>query len=195
MNHPNGMMIDEVSVVPFIEGQRLHIEREVNRNPLMEIQYPQLIPVDTSAHPWTETVEFSSIAEYGRADWINGNADDIPRAGTTAQKYRSSVYMAGIGYGYGYAEIEIAQLYGRSLPNDDAFAARRAAEEMVERVALEETRRRIFTVSSITPPSPRKLPSTATGTRPATKRSWRTSTRRLSPRCSPRTTSLPLIPC
>ena len=127
---------DEASAVPFLEGQRVHIETAVNRAPLVEIQYPTLIPVDTSAHPWADTVEFSSMEGYGEADWINGNDDEIPLAGTKRQRYRSSIGEAGIGYAFGYAEMEKAALYGINLSADDAIAARRAAQEMVERVAL-----------------------------------------------------------
>lgn len=132
----NHVTIDETTAVPFIEGQRIHIETAVNRHPLAEIQFPTLIPVDSSAHPWADTVEFSSIRGFGEADWINGNADDIPMAGTQRQRYRSSIHMAGIGYGYGYEEVQKAALTGVNLQADDAFAARRAAMEMVERIAL-----------------------------------------------------------
>lgn len=151
----NQFVIDEASVVPFIEGQRRHIETEVNRAPLVEIQYPRLIPVDTSANPWVDTVEFSSVSGHGKAEWINGNADDIPRAGAKRELYRSSVYMAGIGYGYGYEEVEKARLYGTNLSTEDAFYARRAAEEMVERVALRgdatKNMEGLFDHSAVTP--------------------------------------------
>lgn len=136
---------DETAAVPYLEGQRRHIETSVNRAPLAEIQYPTLIPVDSSAHPWADTVEFSSIQGYGEADWINGNADDIPMAGTSRAKFRSQVHMAGIGYGYGYGELAKAALEGTSLPEEDAFAARRASQEFVEKIAITgDTRKGLF---------------------------------------------------
>src|SRR5690606_7721900 len=43
----------------------------------------------------------------------------------------------GIGYGYGFEEIGRAQMLGINLPAEDAAAARRASEEMIDRVALQ----------------------------------------------------------
>ncbi|MFU6499138.1 DUF2184 domain-containing protein, partial [Pseudomonas aeruginosa] len=101
-----------------------------------DIQYPQLIPVDTSAPEWIKTVTYYSSDKVGKADWINGNADDIPLASTERSKFETNVHMAGIGYGYGLEEISQAQMLGINLTADDAIAARRAYEEMVDRVAL-----------------------------------------------------------
>ena len=128
--------IDEQAALGFLLGQTSHIESAVNETVYPDIQYPGLIPVDTSAHPFAKTVTYFSSDKFGKADWINGNADDIPMAGTELAKHETNVFMAGIGYGYGYEEINTAQMLGRNLPNDDAMAARRAYEEMVDRVSL-----------------------------------------------------------
>lgn len=135
MNAPV-MNFDAQSAMGFITSQRSHVETAVNKEPRPDIQYPRLVPVDTSAHPFAKTVEYFSAHEYGEAGWINGNSDDIPLAGTTQAKHQTAVHMAGIGYGYGYEEINVAQMMGMSLANDDAMAARRAYEEFVDGVAL-----------------------------------------------------------
>ena len=129
-------LFDAQAALGFVTSQTSHIEREVNATVYPDIQYPFLIPVDTSAHPFAKSVTYYSSDKFGRADWINGNANDIPRAGTELAKHETSVHMAGIGYGYGYEEINQAQMLGMNLQADDAMAARRAYEEMVERVAL-----------------------------------------------------------
>lgn len=129
-------LFDAQAALGFVTSQTSHIEREVNATVYPDIQYPFLIPVDTSAHPFAKSVTYYSSDKFGRADWINGNANDIPRAGTELAKHETSVHMAGIGYGYGYEEINQAQTLGINLQADDAMAARRAYEEMVERVAL-----------------------------------------------------------
>lgn len=129
-------LFDAQAALGFVTSQTSYIEREVNATVYPDIQYPFLIPVDTSAHPFAKSVTYYSSDKFGRADWINGNANDIPRAGTELAKHETSVHMAGIGYGYGYEEINQAQMLGMNLQADDAMAARRAYEEMVERVAL-----------------------------------------------------------
>ncbi len=120
----------------FVISQTTHIEQQVNEIVYPDIQYPQLIPVDTSAHPFAQTVTYYSSDKFGEAKWINGNADDVPIAGTERSKFQTSVYKAAIGYGFGWEEIGVAQMLGVDLQADDAAAARRAYEEMVDRVAL-----------------------------------------------------------
>lgn len=129
-------MFDAQAALGFVISQTSHIETQVNETVYPDIQYQNLVPVDTSAHPFTKTVAYYSSDKFGEAKWINGNAGDIPLAGTELSKHETSVYTAGIGYGYGWEEINQAQMLGRNLAADDAMAARRAYEEMVDRVAL-----------------------------------------------------------
>lgn len=127
---------DAQAALGFVISQTTHVEQAVNETVYPDIQYSALIPVDTSAHPWAQTVTYYSSDKFGRAGWINGNADDIPIAGTELAQHKTSVYTAAIGYGWGYEEVNVAMMLGRNLQNDDAMAARRAYEEMVDRVAL-----------------------------------------------------------
>nr|WP_019365261.1 major capsid family protein [Pseudomonas luteola] len=129
-------LLDAQAALGFVTSQTSYIERQVNETVYPDIQYPQLVPVDTSANPWAKTVTYYSADKYGKADWINGNADDIPMAGTEMARNETAVYTAGIGYGYGLEEISQAQMLGLNLPAQDALAARRAYEEMVDRVAI-----------------------------------------------------------
>lgn len=127
---------DAQAALGFVLSQTTHIENEVNEVVYGDIQYQDLIPVDTSAHELAKSVTYFSEDKYGKADWINGNSDDVPVAGTEKTKFETSVHTAAIGYSYGWEEVMQAQMLGTSLKNDDAMAARRAYEEMVDEVAL-----------------------------------------------------------
>lgn len=129
-------LFDAQSALGFVVAQTSIIEPGVYRTVYPDIQYRDLIPVDTSGSEFATSVTYYSSDQYGQAGWINGNADDIPKAGTTRSAHQTPVHTAGIGYGYGWEEIGRAQLLGINLPNEDAMAARRAAEELVDRVAL-----------------------------------------------------------
>jgi len=120
----------------FVVAQAAHIEKQVNKAVYPDIQYSALIPVDTSAHPMTQSVIYYSSDAFGKANWVNGNAADIPKVGTERNMFKTSVYTAGIGYGYGWEEVQNAMLYGINLSADLAMAARRASEEMIDEVAL-----------------------------------------------------------
>lgn len=128
---------DAQAALGFVVSQTSHIEREVNETVYPDIQYSFLIPVDTSAHPFSKSVTYYSSDKFGAAKWINGNADDIPLAGTERTKHETMVHTAAIGYGYGWEEIGMAQKLGINLPAEDAMAARRAYEEMLDRIFLD----------------------------------------------------------
>lgn len=127
---------DAQAALGFVTSQTSHIETQVNETRYPDIQYPGLIPVDTTAHPMAKTVTYYSQDKFGKADWINGNSGDMPVAGTERSKHETAVHMAGIGYRFDWEEIEHAKMLGINLPADDAMAARRAYEEHVDRVAL-----------------------------------------------------------
>jgi len=127
---------DAQAALGFVLAQTSYIERQVNEIVYPDIQYPMLVPVDTSAPEWVKSVTYFSQDKFGKAEWLNGNADDIPRAGTQRTKFETEVHMAGIGYGYGLEEINQASMMGINLAAEDAMAARRAYEEFVERIAL-----------------------------------------------------------
>jgi hypothetical protein len=128
---------DAQAAMGFVTSQTAHIEASVYQMRYADIQYPSLIPVETAANPFVKTVTYYSSDKAGVAGWINGNSDDIPMADVEMSQFESPVFTAGIGYGYGWEEINQAQMLGMGLSADKANAAKRAAEEMVDRIALE----------------------------------------------------------
>lgn len=130
-------MYDAQAALGFLISQASHIEQEVNQISYPDIQYPGLIPVDTSASPFAKTITYFSMDKFGAAQWVNGNADDVPRTTTDLTKFETSVHTAAIGYGYGWEELNHAMMLGINLGVEHAEAARRAYEEFVDRIALE----------------------------------------------------------
>lgn len=129
-------MADAQANLAFIRSMQTHIEAEVYETQYPEIQYPMLVPVDTSAPEFTLSVTYVSTDSRGRASWLNGNAKDIPLVGTSRSESQTSVLTAGIGYDYGWEEVGHARLYGIPLTSDKAIAARRIAEEFIDIIAL-----------------------------------------------------------
>lgn len=134
---PNGMVMDAQAALGFVISQASFIERGINEQIYPEIQYPQLIPVDTSAWEFAKSVTYFSGDRVGVAKWINGNADDVPLANSNLTAHETMVYTAALGYGYGWEEVGYAMMIGQPLQATDAAAARRGAEEMIDRVALQ----------------------------------------------------------
>jgi hypothetical protein len=155
MNNMSTPLFDAQSALGFVVRQTSIIEPGIYAIRYPDIQYRDLVPVDTSGSEFATSVTYYSSDRYGEAGWINGNADDIPKAGTTRSRFETPVYTAGIGYGYGWEEIGRAQLLGINLQSEDAAAARRASEEMVDRVALQGDAEKgfqgLFDNSAVTP--------------------------------------------
>ena len=88
------MQYDAQAALGFLINQTSYIEQQVNEIVYPDIQYPELIPVDTSAGEFAKSVTYYSSDKYGEANWINGNSDDLPLAGTEKTKFQTPVYTA-----------------------------------------------------------------------------------------------------
>lgn len=120
----------------FLTRQTAYIEREVYRVQYPDIQYPTLVPVDTSAPEWATSIEYYSSDKFGEAEWFHHQANDVPMADVTQERFTQQIYMAGIGYSYTLEELGAAMMANRNLTADKAAAAKRAYEEFVDNVAL-----------------------------------------------------------
>jgi hypothetical protein len=120
----------------FVVSQATHIEAQVNRVVYPEIQYQDLIPVDTSAFAWAPSVTYYSMDGAGQAQWIGGKASDIPTVGVGMDKFETPVFMAAIGYDYSLEEVMRARAQQINLPAEKATLARRVYEEFVDNIAL-----------------------------------------------------------
>ena len=127
---------DAQSVMSFVTRQAAHIEPTVYATKYPDLQYAELLPIDTSAGEYTKTIEFYSSDKVGQAKWFNHNSRDVPRADVQMSKHTHSIEMAAIGYGYTTEEIGYASRLGINLSGDRAMAARRAYEEFVNDIAF-----------------------------------------------------------
>ncbi|MFP5078304.1 DUF2184 domain-containing protein [Rhizobium sp. YIM 134829] len=151
----------------FLIRQAALIEPTVYQIRYQDIQYAQLIPVDTSAPEWIQSVTYFSMDSVGQAQWFSGLAQDVPKVEVTREKFETGVSMAAIGYGYTLEELGTAQLLGMNLSADKASAARRVAEEKIDQVAFIGDAAKGFT-GLVNSPSPTATTAPADGTGSAT---------------------------
>ena len=127
----------EKDYLGYLLSQTTHIEPQAYRVRYPNIQYPRLVPVDTSANDWARAVTHFSMDQVGEAEIFAGRANDIPLADITTQKRDVVVEMAAIGYDYTIDELGTAMMVpGTNLTADKATAARRAAEEYIDKTVL-----------------------------------------------------------
>jgi len=120
----------------FAQKQTSHVEAGIYALRYPELNYAELVPVDTSAGEFSKSVTYYSMDGAGQAAWLNGNGKDVPNVGAQMNQHETAVHTAGIGYSYGYEEVNQARMLGISLDGEKARIARRAYEEMVYGVAL-----------------------------------------------------------
>lgn len=128
---------DAQQALGFLISQTSSIEAQAYEIQYPDIQYPALVPVDTSANPWAKSVTFYSTDKLGQAEWFNHLAKDVPLADVERSEHEHPVAMAAIGYRYTSEELGQAMMVpGLNLSSDRAAAAVRAYEEFMDGVAL-----------------------------------------------------------
>lgn len=121
----------------FLVSQTSHIEPQVVEIQYPEIQYANLIPVDTSANEWARSVTYYSMDKVGKANWFHHLAKDIHIADVEREQHEVAIEMADIGYRYTLQELGTAMMVpGTNLTVERASAARRAYEEFLDNLAL-----------------------------------------------------------
>lgn len=128
----NPFLNDAQGALSFLSQQAAVVEREVYRTKYEDIQYPDLVDIDTSAGEYAKTIEFYSIDGVGKAKWFNHLSKDVPNAEVNLTKYTHSIEMAAIGYRYTTEELGYARRLGIGLDTERASFARRAYEEFID---------------------------------------------------------------
>lgn len=131
------MEFNDAGLLSFVQAQANSVQREASLGATYGITYPQYIDIDSGGGPFVPGVTYVSIKQVGKAEYINGNADDVPLADATLSTKVMPVFNQGIGYGYGYIEAQQAQLYGMNLATERALSARRAYEQAIESIVFD----------------------------------------------------------
>jgi hypothetical protein len=120
----------------FVTDQTYRINAEVYAIQYPELNYAELVPVDSQGPEWSSGVITYVTDSAGKAKWFSGGAKDMQLAEVTRGKTETTFDMAGIGYEFNLEEVNRAALVGQPLTNQKADAARRGAQEFIHGFAL-----------------------------------------------------------
>lgn len=123
-------------ILNWLQRQNAVIRELAMDEDFADINYAELIPVTTDGDEFAPAVAFISTDAVGQAEFINGNADDVPLADLSIGGSIAPVHMGAIGYGWGFEEINQARRAGIDLGARKAIAARRAYEEFMQETAM-----------------------------------------------------------
>ena len=127
---------DPSLIASFMMDQRGSVEKQFQRIKYVDLNYPRLIYVDTSANEWADTVYRKRIDIVGEADWVDADADDYPAVGTSVDMGQISIAELGVSLNWGRTEIIRAAQSGFPLKIETGIAAAGSAERMINRVAF-----------------------------------------------------------
>ena len=105
---------------------------DVRRAPLSAMR---LMPVDTNVQEGAEYITYNQFDQSGIAKIIANYADDLPRADVSGKQFTSPIRGIGDSYGYSIQEIRAAAFAGTNLDARKQAAARRAHDELINRLA------------------------------------------------------------
>jgi len=113
----------------FFYNQLEHIVPKMYEVLYPELPYRDLFPVSFAVPAGTQTIIRKDYDKVGKAQWIQNNASDLPRADVSAGETRYPVKECASSFGYTMSEIRAGALSGTSLAQERANAARKAIEE------------------------------------------------------------------
>lgn len=120
----------------FVTDQTFRINATVYAVQYPELNYAELVPVNSTGPEWASGVLTYITDSAGKAAWFSGGAKDIRLAEVLRSKTETTFDMAGIGYEFNLEEVNRAALVGQPLTTQKADAARRASQEFIHSIAL-----------------------------------------------------------
>ena len=120
----------------FLENQSAHIEQEVYKIKYGDIQYRNLVPVDTSAHPFANQITWYTMDGVGQADFLATGGTDFPMVDTEKTQHNVRVENLGVAYRWSEFELEAAIRANENLRADRAAVVRRVSEEKLDDICL-----------------------------------------------------------
>jgi hypothetical protein len=120
----------------YVTDQTYRINATVYAAQYPELNYAELVPVNSEGPEWSSGVITYMTDSAGKADWFSGKAKDMRLAEVIRGKTDTTFGMAGIGYEFDLEEVNRAALVGQPLTNQKADAALRGANEFIYSAAL-----------------------------------------------------------
>lgn len=125
----------DASETTFFKRQLEYIKPRTYDIKYKNLRAMELIPVSTEANAGADYIIWYSYGRAGIAKIVADYAHDFPRCDVFATENQSKIYEMGTSYGYSIKEIRRAAKAGNSLDTRRANTARRAIDELFDKLA------------------------------------------------------------
>lgn len=147
----------------FVIAQTARVNTTVYEIKYEDVRYRGNVFIDSEGPEWVDSILYTSSDAVGRAEWLNPDADDVPKVELMQNLTGTTVHEAGIGYDWTEKEIQRSMQLGIPLKDRKARAARQAAEQMIDRLIWSGDPQKGMT-GIINAPIVPKIDAAATGT-------------------------------
>ncbi len=93
------------AALSFLFSELTYVEQEVLRQPYPEIKYPVILPVDTAAPEYADSIAFKTLDFSGRPKLLGARSGDIPLVDVASSKGSVTVHTYAQGYDYSMIEV------------------------------------------------------------------------------------------
>ena len=129
-------LYDAATGLAFLLSQLTFIESKMYEKKYKAITYPLIIPVSNEAGEWAESVTYFFMDGAAVAEFVGTKSLNVPIAEIGTEKVTVPVELGATGYEYSDEELRQAIQLKRALPQLKSNTARRAVEELAQRVAM-----------------------------------------------------------
>lgn len=93
------------AALSFLFSELTYVEQEVLRQPYPEIKYPRILPVDTSADQWADSIAFKTMDFSGKPKLLGARSSDIPLVEIANAKGSVTVHTYALGMDWTIQEL------------------------------------------------------------------------------------------
>lgn len=129
-------LYDAATGFAFLLSQLTHIEKKVYEKKYKAITYPIIIPVSNEAGEWATSITYFFMDGRAIAKFVGTKSLDVPISEIGQEKVTVPVELGATGYEYSDEELRQAIQLNVALPQQKANLARRAYEELAQRVGM-----------------------------------------------------------
>jgi len=132
------------AALSFLFSELTYVEQEVLRQPYPEIKYPRILPVDTSAPDYADSIAYKTLDFSGKPKLLGSKAGDIPLVETASNKGSVTVHTYSLGADYSIIELGKAQEMARNSRSaainylaEKTNAVRQSVEQFLDEAFIE----------------------------------------------------------
>lgn len=127
---------DAATGLAFLLSQLTYVEAKMFEKKYKSITYPNIIPVSNEAGEWAESITYFYMDGAAIAEFVGTKSLNVPIAEIGTEKVTVPVELGATGYEYSDEELRQAIQLNRPLTTMKANTARRAYEELAQRVGM-----------------------------------------------------------